>query len=208
MNLRQLLKKWEYSRLAPSEVFDRIYRERRWGNVESVSGQGSGKEMTATLRENLPQLFEKLDVKSILDLPCGDFHWMQEVDLNGIHYHGGDIVPELISKNNSLYASQGRSFSVLDLMSSDLPAADLLIVRDCLVHLSFSDIEQALANIRRHSFKWILMTHFPYHSKNKNIVTGEWRFLNCCLPPVNMPAPKQLLDDFSEAGKYLALWEV
>jgi hypothetical protein len=39
---------------------------------------------------------EAHDVKSLLDIPCGDFHWMRRVNLQGLSYVGADIVRELI----------------------------------------------------------------------------------------------------------------
>ena len=39
----------------------------------------------------------------MLDIPCGDFYWMKEVDLKDIEYIGADIVDELIKKNNDKF---------------------------------------------------------------------------------------------------------
>jgi len=34
------------------------------------------------------QLLAELEVKSILDVPCGDLHWMSQVDLGPVMYTG------------------------------------------------------------------------------------------------------------------------
>jgi hypothetical protein len=100
----------------------------------------------------------------VLDLPCGDFSWMNIVDLTNVHYTGADIVEPLISANNERYA-QGDSvkFLKLDLIRDTLPKCDLIINRDCLVHLSFDDIRSAIRNIKNSGSKFILSTTFIRH---------------------------------------------
>src|SRR5215212_9991686 len=65
-------------------VFDQIVAENYWRDPESLSGAGSNLRQTETLRRELPGLLSKLSIRSLLDAPCGDFHWMQHVDLRGI----------------------------------------------------------------------------------------------------------------------------
>ncbi len=62
-------------------AFRRIYTRNAWGSKGSVSGSGSESEFTASLRVTLPDLLRELGVRSVLDAPCGDFNWMQGVDL-------------------------------------------------------------------------------------------------------------------------------
>src|SRR3954471_18881233 len=81
------------------EIFTTYYRENVWINDESVSGDGSTLEYTKNLRQELPLLFETLQINSILDAPCGDFNWFREVSRGPISYVGGDIVPDLIQRN-------------------------------------------------------------------------------------------------------------
>ncbi len=68
-----------------------------WGKVESLSGPGSSLEQTSTVRILLPYIFTKYNVQTILDLPCGDFNWMQKVDLGSCEYIGADIIQHLIA---------------------------------------------------------------------------------------------------------------
>ena len=44
-------------------------------------------------------------IKSILDMPCGDFSWMSELIQmnNNVLYTGYDIVKEIIDLNNTIY---------------------------------------------------------------------------------------------------------
>lgn len=111
-----------------------------------MSGKGSNLEATTKLRQILPELLRELGATSMLDLPCGDFFWMSHVDLNDIDYIGGDIVPDLIATNQVMHSSSRRRFEVIDLIAGPIPAADVIFVRDCLVHLP-THVEVALRNI-------------------------------------------------------------
>jgi hypothetical protein len=95
-------------RLIPSArraYFAGMYKDNVWGDMDSRSGSGSNLANTEALRSALPGLFESLGVRSLLDLPCGDWAWMRTVDLTGLdRYIGGDIVPELIERLNREYA--------------------------------------------------------------------------------------------------------
>ena len=77
--------------MEPKEIFNRIFLENAWKGRESVSGKGSDRDQTQSLVTELPKLFSKYGVCSVLDVPCGGFHWMQQVDLSGVRYVGGDL---------------------------------------------------------------------------------------------------------------------
>ena len=79
------------------QAFRTIYDENRWQSLESRSGHGSTVAYTRGLRKSLEQYLTKLNVKSFLDAPCGDFNWMRHLVLPPqTQYIGGDIIPELV----------------------------------------------------------------------------------------------------------------
>ena len=125
------------------ERFQHIYKSNHWSEAESVSGPGSTLEETEPLRRELPSLLRELGATSMLDLPCGDFHWMQHTNLAGIDYIGGDLVGSLIERNQAKHACDGVEFRKIDLVNDTLPAVDVILCRDCLVHLSFIDAHAA-----------------------------------------------------------------
>jgi len=125
-------------------IFTEIKRKNIWGSLESVSGAGSEINQTKTLIMELPKLFKLYNIKSVLDIPCGDFNWMKEVDLSAVEYLGGDIVNELISDNISKYSLNNKEFKKLNIITDELPNKDLIFVRDCFVHLSYNDILKAI----------------------------------------------------------------
>ena len=194
------------------ERFRHIYETNHWNDAESVSGPGSTLEETEPIRRALPAMLAELGAASLLDLPCGDFHWMQHTDLSGIDYIGGDLVGELIERNRAQHARDGVAFRKLDLVHDTLPAVDAVLCRDCLVHLSFADAQAALANIARSGAKWLLTTSFPGVTRNDDIVTGQWRPINLMLSPFNLPESKKVItENCTEtefADKTLSLWAV
>jgi SAM-dependent methyltransferase len=196
-------------------VFAKIWSENRWGDLESRSGPGSNLRETEHLRQGLSDLLEGLCVRSVLDLPCGDFHWMKELHLPaGTTYLGGDIVERLIERNRNAYASEMREFRILNLLRDRLPKADLILCRDALVHFSFSDIFAAIANVRLSGSEYLLTTHYRGDRKNREIRTGQWRPLNLTRSPFHFPPPLLVVDEkCGERGgtcrdKGLALWRI
>ena len=194
------------------ERFRHIYKSNHWSEAESVSGPGSTLEETEPIRRELPSLLKELGATSLLDLPCGDFHWMKNVDLTGVHYIGGDLVGDLVERNHAKHACDGVEFRKIDLLNDMLPTADVILCRDCLVHLSLTDIRAALVNISQSGAKWLLTTNFPSVTQNDDIVTGQWRPVNLTLPPLNLPQPTEIIaencleNEF--ADKTLGLWLV
>lgn len=196
------------------EIFTLIYQQNLWQSEETASGKESTLEHTEVLLHILPQVFDLLEVKSILDIPCGDFYWMQYMPLDGIQYHGADLVSELVQKNQATFGSADCHFSELDLTHDDLPEADVLLVRDCFPFLSLLQIHRCLKNISRHSFKYILMTSHSNQLmksqtglKNADTTTGTWRWINLELPPFNLPPPLKLLPEVP-AEKSLGIWQM
>lgn len=196
-------------------IFTAFYRKNIWFDAESRSGPGSTLEITKTIRRELPLLVRRLQVRSLLDVPCGDFHWMKEVDLGVETYTGADIVADLVEQNNRRYADDVRSFVKLDVTKDALPAADLVFCRDCLVHLPEHCVWQSLDNIRRSGATYLLTTTFPQKTKNKNVtVPGQWRPLNLQIAPFSFPEPLLLINEQNtwKADRYpdksLGLWRV
>ena len=191
-------------------VFLKVYENNYWDGDCSISGPGSSLESTQAVREALPNLLAKLGARSILDIPCGDVQWMKDVPLGVEQYIGADIVLPLIQKNREIFGERGEFFH-LDLLRDRLPSADVIFCRDCLVHLSFREIQLALDNIKMASPKHFITTTFPYHKANADTVTPYWRALNMQLSPFNLPQPIHLIKDFSDVqgndqGKYLGVW--
>jgi hypothetical protein len=99
-------------------------------------------------------------------------------------------------------------------MKDQLPPADMLLCRDCLIHLSFRDVESALRNIAQSGIPYFLTTNYPHIAINTDIVTGDFRAINLQLSPFRFPKPIMVIpeDIFPELKdnpnfiRELALW--
>jgi SAM-dependent methyltransferase len=193
-----------------AEVFALAYATQAWGSAESGSGQGSERDATTALRSYLPELFKRLHVKTFLDAPCGDWNWMQLVDLAGIDYVGIDVVPDVIANNQKRFARPGVRFVLADLTAETLPCADLVLCRDCWVHLSFRDITAMLENFRRSNITWLLVSNTPSIKKNRNQITGlSWRHLNLHQSPFYFPeALENRKDHYPDIPFEISLWRI
>jgi hypothetical protein len=90
---------------------------------------------------------------------------------------------------------------------------DLILCRDCLVHLPLADAVNAVDNLRRSGSQYLLTTTFVNRDDNRDIpAAGGWRPLNLRRPPFNFPDPLLVLDERCTAGdgkyadKSLGLW--
>lgn len=217
-NLRKWRRQWRekrfFHRSSVEQVFTYIYRTNKWGDQESCSGKGSNLEATAQLRRVLPELLQRIDARTVLDIPCGDFHWMREVNLGVEQYIGADIVAELVEYNQRHYGGPGRRFVKLDLLKDPLPPCGVIFCRDCFVHLSFEAIALAIDNFRKSRATYLLATTFPGQEVNRDKLTGKFRPLNLVLEPFCWPDAMELIDECLEQERYrhkrksLGLWRI
>ncbi len=182
--------------LASRDVFGQIYAANMWGNPESRSGNGSSVAGTSDLRVALGRLIKDRRVGVLLDAPCGDFNWMCRTDLGSARYIGADVVDELILSNRRAFGRPSREFVVADIVRDALPAADLILCRHLLIHLSFGQGLAALENFRRTGARYLLVTTNPSLQENREIVhTGSFRPVNMERAPFVLPRPLEVLPD-------------
>lgn len=196
--------------------FDKVFQQNLFHGDSSKSGNGSSRAQTAEISLQIPNLVSQLNIKSILDLPCGDLEWMKHVNLNGANYIGGDVSPSLISHLRIEFPE--REFQVLNITKESLPTVDLIFCRDLFVHLSNKDIKFALQNIKLSKSKYLATTTFTERTSNEDLplITRNvaWRPLNLELAPFHFPSPIKLINEkCSEAGgvfgdKSLGIWKI
>jgi hypothetical protein len=174
------------------QVFTDIYVNRKWDaegwSNESASGPGSSLMFTSNLRRELPALIEQFGIKTIFDAPCGDLNWMKEVlaECHEVGYTGGDIVEPLIESNAATYGSRANTrFVNIDIINDTLPAADLMICRDCLFHFSEADIKRFFKNFIASDILALLVTCEETPDPNRDIETGSYRHTNLLAAPYN-----------------------
>ena len=199
-------KKKIFNKNTYNERFELIYKTNFWSSNESISGLGSEIKNTINIQNEIIKIINKYNIKTILDAPCGDFNWIKNILNDDLNYLGGDIVKDLIEKNLSEYKKDNINFKQLDIISDDLPDADLLICRDCLIHLSFKSINLFFKNIKKSNIKLLLLTSYKLKDPNKKIINidipdGEFREIDLVEPPFNLPSPIHKILDKDEQTK-------
>lgn len=195
---------------ALKEIFTNIYENHSWNGEESVSGSGSDLKATVVIRNKIPRLFEELHIKTVIDVPCGDFWWFKEIDMTQLAWYLGiDIVDELIQNNNALYANNKITFKQGDLSTEILPKADLVLCRDLFLHLSNATNLAILQNLKLSQAKYLLISTYPSIINNTDKkASRSCRPINLELPPFNFPKPIILIDENDNRGKHLGLWKL
>ena len=199
------------------KVFTSIYETLAWGvGNESRSGPGSNLDQTNIIRQEIPKIINKYDIRTVFDASCGEFNWMKHVDLMGAKYIGSDIVHEIVLQNRIKYSNENISFVSLDVMTDELPKSDLIILRDTLFHFSNQHILKTLQNIKRSGSRFLLTTsHFGsehIEETNVDIETGGWRYLNLEISPFFLCEPIERIFEVPwlepHSGRTLSLWDI
>ena len=103
-------------------------------------------------------------VKSVVEIGCGDFGIGQQYAYDVERYLGIDVSLFVIERNIKKFSSDSISFARVDASEHDLSASDLCIVRQVLQHLDNNSIRKILARAAVHKF--VLITeHLPAPSK-------------------------------------------
>lgn len=191
------------------DLFTNYYMENKWSDSESVSGPGSTAAYTANIRRELPLLFSRFQIGSMIDAPCGDYNWFRLIDRSGgPDYIGGDIVQALAEANAKHYQNDRTRFVKFDVTKDPLPDVDLWLCRDCLFHLSEDLVFAALRNFAKSNVNWLLTSTHPHAEFNSDITTGSFRLINLEKPPYNLPKPDLVMEDWIPPfpKRHLALW--
>jgi SAM-dependent methyltransferase len=125
------------------ERFETIYREKLWGTNEEgegFSGGGSILEAALPYYEYIKDFIRNNNIKSVVDLGCGDWTLSKHMDWTGIDYVGYDVVKSVIEKNIKNYASDNIRFVNANFLNVEIPSADLMICKHVLQHIPNRDV--------------------------------------------------------------------
>jgi hypothetical protein len=179
-------------------IFYLIYKTNHWNRYQKinknnilVSGPGSipGSIQTKNIIDNLDFFIKKNKIKSILDMPCGDFSWIQDLikKNNYINYTGYDIVEDIIFYNNKKYSKNNISFFCKDIVNeTNFNNFDLVFIRDFFIHIDYVSINKILDNIKRSKVKFIACSNNNNAINNKDIAVGQHRKINLTIEPFYM----------------------
>ena len=185
--------------------FTTVYDKALWGEYESRSGEASvrGSPWVSIAGEAIAKAVHEHNVRSINDIPCGDFNWMPDVlaTFSNLQYTGFDIVKPALARNKDRHPKY--EFRLLDITTSVPPAADLILCKDLLNHLADVDVKRAISNIRRSGSKFLLASNNPgFENTPLPETAGASRYLDITAPPYNFRQPL-----WTWSG-YLSFWRL
>ncbi|WP_369321771.1 class I SAM-dependent methyltransferase [Mycobacterium adipatum] len=177
-------------------VFEQIYSERVWVNG---SGSGSAPENTEPYRSFLQEFLESKRIRTVFDLGCGDWQSSRLINWCGADYVGFDIVRDVVESNRRLYGAEQVRFEYLA-DEADLPAGDLLIVKDVLQHLPNPDIHRIANLIGRYAY--VLVTNTVSAELRRNDGSPVYtQSVNTDLAPGGMRPIDVLAEPFGWEGR-------
>lgn len=189
----------------PSQTFTSIYREKRWGAYGGGSGLGSEISYTTHTRRALSDIIRAYTVDSLLDAPCGSFHWMPLVvdSVRAINpkftYTGIDVVENVIQSNKARFAGIDYiQFQHMDLSSPNavLPKGNAMVLcRDALQHLSLHLIVNILENFSKLDAQIFVFGSYT-QGGNVNINVGDYFKIDLTSEPFNFK-PLHIVSEWS-----------
>lgn len=166
--------------------FEEIYATDEWGQG---SGEGSFPVHTRGYIRFLQRYIKQHNIKSVVDLGCGDWQFSQFIDWSRVEYQGFDLVAPVIEKNRECFGANNIKFHHYDGDFSELPEADLLIAKDVLQHWSNETVLEFLPQLERYPHALITNCVNPTAiTDNQNIADGGFRYLDLMRSPFNLEA--------------------
>jgi SAM-dependent methyltransferase len=139
-------------------------------------------EITREYRAYVEEFVKTHAVKSVVDAGCGDWTFSSAMDWGDASYLGVDIASDVIEVVRKKYGNGRIKFQEGDI-TEELPAADLLISKDVLQHLSNRLVQKFIRNnVRKGKYKWAILTN-DRGSANANVEPGGYRAIDLAASP-------------------------
>lgn len=177
----------------------------------SPNGPGASLSLTENLRTELPKLWARHDIRSVLDVACGDWNWLRYVDLSGLtNYFGWDIDPELIERCKErvkeLRGHETRPspnphtwFEVRNIIDTNFPNVDCILARHILMHLPNDYITAVLEKMKASHAKYLLTSNFPSDTNDFVYDPTRYAWIGYMEHPVNLEVEPFNLDGRCDA---------
>ena len=185
---------------AMERTFRGIYFNQNWFHG---SGSGSLPENTEVYRGFIERFLRTHDIKTVLDLGCGDWQSTRLMNWDGLEYTGIDIVPTIIEAAKTKYANDHIRFICADIIECDLPPADVVILKDVLQHWPNDVVHIFLQKLQK--YQYVLITNTVESQRlmpagpqpipeitNRDIELGQSRSFDIAQPPFQIPCQELL----------------
>lgn len=172
------------------EIFSTIYQMGTWTS-EGFAQSGSQIDITQEYVTYLQKFLEENEIKTVLDIGCGDWAFSRYIDWTGIEYTGIDVVQDVIHRNQAQFSSPNITFIHENFLEMELPEADLILCKDVFQHLSNPDVLKTIKHCSK-SKHCLITNYFDPSTNNIEIQTGLYRPIDLTAPPFNLPCKKVL----------------
>ena len=146
----------------------------------AVSGLGSAVGTQKPLLTFLPEWLTKNGVKSVVEASSGHWAsgWQRHVGWPPIDYVGADVLESIVDANSRLLQANANfglasaRFERVNMVTTALPSADLLLTKDTIIHFSFARIQSLIrlsVTVCPPRFKYVLFIHEPRKGDNVDI---------------------------------------
>ena len=159
-------------------AMEQIYEKHLWGGSESEFYSGEGSHLEELVQPYVKVVSDFLTSFptpiTVCDLGCGDFNVGKELVKHTKRYIGVDVVESLIKFNKEKFTAENLEFQCLDIAVDELPAADCVIVRQVLQHLSNKEVQNILQKLSSYQYA-IITEHIPDGEfvPNIDIISGQ-----------------------------------
>ena len=169
-------------------VFEWIYDRGGWSGLGS--GPGSSARYNRPFLNFLSNFARKADIRSIVDYGCGDWTMFSEYQFGNIDYLGIDIVDSVVEANRNRYSGPGIEFRLARPLAGETCSADLLLMKDVMIHLPNGHCAEFLDYARNRFRFGIFVNDMRSHEAgvNEDIRMGGYRPIDITKPPFNWPA--------------------
>lgn len=171
-------------------IFTEIYNKKAWGSHidgRGSSGPGSRVDIVEPYIQFLQNFLQLNDIKSVVDIGCGDWQFAKHIKWDGIDYTGIDIVESVVSYNQDNYSSENVHFMQADFTQGVEKKADVYIIKDVLQHVDNKSLEKFLSDavVNKKARFIILVNCFADAEDHQdNIQIGQTRPLDARLFPL------------------------
>jgi len=160
----------------------------------------------------------RYNINSMLDSSCGSMHWMplvlREVAASrpNFKFMGTDVTCNLTANHTKRFANESNwRFACIDYANQPLPRDYQLIwSRDSLQHLPLHAAWMFLNNVKASGAQYLLVgSYISSKAGNVDILAGEYYPIDLLKAPFSVkPKPLEVLDEKSQDGKHLLLFDV
>ena len=168
------------------QIFNDIYKNQSWG---FDSGPGSDPENAKEWINLVNSFIIKNNIKSILDLGCGDWRLGKELNLDSVDYVGVDVSSVIIEKIKH-NEKENIKFINHDIESFDFLDVDLILIKDVLQHLKLESVKNIVDKIVVHGKYALICNDFNKDNassdkSNYQINSGDYVYLDLTADPFN-----------------------